>query len=85
MKKEKYNKFLKPLAYTMLFFAAAHVIVATFLAITRLDLHYINIFYISGLNELIPNIDNGTVSFLISTAIILVIYAVFKAKKKQNN
>ena len=85
MKKDKYNKFLRPLAYTMLFFAATHIAVLIFLVVTRFDFHYINVFYILGLNELMPNNDKGTASFLVSTAIILIVYSVVNAISKDKN
>jgi hypothetical protein len=77
------KRFFKALFYSMIFFAATHIIVATFLTVTRLDLHYINVFYILGLNEIFPNIDKGIGSFLVSTTIILIVYAAFYLK--QNN
>lgn len=77
------KRFFKALFRTILFFAITHIALLIFLTVTQLDLHYINVFYILGLNEIFPNIDKGTGSFLVSIIVILVIYSIFYLRSKR--
>ncbi len=77
------NKYINALLKTFLFFAVAHVIILTFLVIIRLDHTYLNIFYISGVSEIFPDTDKGTLSTILSSIIILLVY-IYYYKSKRN-
>ncbi len=79
------KRFFRALFKTMLFFAFLHIILLVVLTIVNGQLSYVNVFQIVGLQYFFPGIDKGPVSFLLSLAVIAVIYFFFYRKHGNKN
>ncbi len=75
------NKFLNSFLKTVVFFGVIHLTVMFFLAITTSNYEYINVARIIELNEIIPGIEKGMKSFVISSFFVLAIFLLFFRKK----
>lgn len=71
------NRYLDALAKTMLVFGVMHITVLTYAAVRgRLDA--LNAFYIVSLDLIIPGVEKGLASFLLSYVMVLAVYVVFR-------
>ena len=77
------NRYLKPLLRTLLLFAVVHFVILLFMLIATFNIEYINIFRVLGLNELLPGIEKGETSFLVSSFIAFTIYLIFFLRKNK--
>jgi len=77
------NKYLNPLKKFVIFFAVLHLGIAAFLTILTGNISYFNAFFIISLNELIPNVNEGLLSALLSFIFALSVYLFFYFRQKK--
>jgi len=65
------------------FFAVVHIVILLGLVIFTGDISYLNVFYILGITELFPQIDEGIVSNLLSACIIFSVYIFFFRRRNR--
>ena len=76
------KRFLSAIGKTMVFFAICHLTLLVVLFAISLKLSYLNAFSIIGLQNFIPGIEKGGLSFAISTTISIFIFLVFYVSSK---
>lgn len=68
------NRFLDAFLKMVLLLTLAHFVVLIVTAILFHDLTYLNIFFILGLSQYYPTIEEGTISAITSTVIFCLLY-----------
>jgi len=76
------EKYLNPLIKFVVFFAVLHLSVVAVLTIFTGSFAYFNAFFIISLNELIPNVNEGLLSALLSFIFALSVYLFFYLKNQ---
>ena len=80
------NKYLNSLFLLMLLSAIVHMIILTFLSLSRGDLYILNYFNILDLDILFPNIFiNNFISNLSSLILMILLYIIILKTNKNND
>lgn len=77
------RKYLNPLKQFVVFFAILHLTIVGLLSILTGSTSYFNAFYIISLNEFIPGINKGPVSFIFSLLFSVGVYLFFYFRQKK--
>ncbi|MDO8269769.1 MAG: hypothetical protein Q7T54_03810 [Candidatus Levybacteria bacterium] len=79
------KRFFRALFKTVLFYGFLHVILLSVLTIVTQKIEYLNVFFVVGINHYFPGIENGIISFVVSSGIVLVTYLLFYRNSKVKN